>query len=134
MGVNAPSDLDLLVSQALFEYLAHHGGGQVLLFGPEGKPFWAARVPLDEREQSAFRASLSGIKRLEKEHPRPFLSRNPSGDCVAAALDDREDLVVVLFADVRTQAAAEARVAAARAELAETAARIRELSGPAPKK
>jgi hypothetical protein len=127
--VSDPSDLDVLVSRALYEHLARHGGGQILLFGPEGKPHWAARVPLDEREQRAFRAALSGIKRLEKDHPKPFMSRHPNGDCVAAALDDREDLFVVLFADLPTEDLAETRIAAARADLAKAAERIRETSG-----
>ena len=105
--------------------IARHGGGQVFLFGPEGQPFWASRLPVQRSELTLLRDALDLIERLEAQLPRPFLSSDPGGRFVVAALDTTHDLYVVRFGGP-DRVAAEARVVAIRDDLADEATVVRE--------
>jgi hypothetical protein len=48
--VNTGAGPAVLLDAVLARLLARHGGRQIFVFGAEGTPFWAARVPVDPRE------------------------------------------------------------------------------------
>ncbi len=112
----SPLTDEFLVS--LLHRIQQRLGGQVFLFGPDGDPFWAARTPLDRGELGALREALELLEATESRVPRPFVARDERGRFVVAALEKATSLYVVLFAEGPAPLAAEARVAAAREELA----------------
>ncbi|MBI2389522.1 MAG: hypothetical protein HYV09_07990 [Deltaproteobacteria bacterium] len=121
---------DAFVVGLLHQLMARHRSSQVYLFGAEGEPFWAARMPLDESEIPLLSEAIDLIQAAEAEHPKPFIARDKEGRFIVGAIDATEDLYVVLVAPDREAAAAHAwvsvdRLNEARRELAPHVAAIR---------
>lgn len=101
-------------------------GGQAFLFGPTGEPFIAMGKRVTPSELALLRSALEFIEKQEAHHPRPLLGRDPSGRFVLTALDEREDLwVVVLTFAGGNPAAAAANLADSRADFGELLEPIR---------
>lgn len=94
-----------------------HDVAQVLLFGPEGKPFYVGRPPLSERHLGVLGDALDFIEVMEERQPKPFLGRNGSGGYLVAALGGWSDFYLVAIENEATRPAAEARVATMRDEV-----------------
>jgi hypothetical protein len=107
----------VLLDAVLARLLARNGGRQIFVFGPDGAPFWAARVPVDPEEIGALERALKLIERLEATLPRPFFAYDDAHRLLVAALDARSDLYFVVLDD-RGRDATAARVAAIRLDLA----------------
>jgi hypothetical protein len=98
--------------------IARFGGRQIFLFGPTGTPFWAARAPVSEADYNRLDVALALLERTEQERPRPFFAHDAANNLVVAALDEREDLYVVVLHDEVDPAPAEMRVGVLRQEFA----------------
>lgn len=118
-------NLDAFVTGLCHRILARHGGTQIFLFGPQGEPFWAARVPVQQEELLRLSEALDLIEATEALRPKPFLARDSLKGFTIAALDDRHDLYIVLFDEGPSRPAAEARIAAVLQEMAPHAEPIR---------
>ena len=91
---------DPILDALLRRLLAKYGGRQLFLFGPEGEPFRAARVPIEPDDFELFKGALCVIEELEATRPRPFFSVDARNRFIVAALDERHDLYfVVLLGD-----------------------------------
>jgi hypothetical protein len=94
--------------------LSRHGGRQMFVFGHAGEPFWAAHVPLSPSDLAKLDHALALIESTERTRPKPFFVAEDH--LVVAALDEAADLYFVVLYEPGP-VAAEARVAAMRAEL-----------------
>lgn len=121
---------DTVLTALLQRLLSRYGGRQLFLFGPEGEPFMAARLPMEPEEFNLLNSALAMIERLESQRPRPFFALDNEHQLIVAALDEKQDLyfVVLLGHEENTSAmalsvpqlprlSAEARVASLRHEL-----------------
>jgi hypothetical protein len=109
---NAASVLNAVLGRVL----ARYGGRQIFVFGAEGSPFWAARLPVEPEELGYLERALELIERLEVTLPKPFFAFDDEYRLLVAALDAQSDLYFVVLEDSGQEAAA-ARVAAIRLEL-----------------
>ena len=115
-------DLDARVRKTL----SMLDGGQAFLFGPAGEPFIALGKRVTSAELALLRSALELIEKLDAKHPRPFVGRDPHGHFVLTALDEREDLwVVVLTFAGGNPAAAASNLADSRADFGDLLEPIR---------
>ena len=119
------TDPAVVLDAVLGRLLGHHGGRQIFVFGADGTPFWAARLPVVPEELGYLERALELIERLEANLPKPFFAFDDAYRLLVAALDARSDLYFVVLEDSGQEAAA-ARVAAIRVELAPYAPVMRE--------
>ena len=106
-------ELNAVVLRSLHSVLARYKADQIVLFGPEGEPFWVARDPISEDELRIFENAVDFLAKLESTHEKPFAARAPDGSCSVAALATDSDLFIVLI-DRDPHPHAEARVALVR--------------------
>jgi len=106
-----------VVDAILQRVLSRFAYRQVFLFGPSGDPFWAARLPVTEKELALLGAGTKLLERTEAERQRPFVALDVRRSLLVAALDEREDLYVVVLQDLSRGAPAETRVANLRSEM-----------------
>src|SRR5262245_49881390 len=104
-----------VLNAVLGRVLARHGGRQMFVFGAEGSPFWAARLPVAPEELGYLERALELIERLESTLPKPFFAFDDAYRLLVAALDVQSDLYFVVLEGSGQEAAA-ARVAAIRVE------------------
>ncbi|MHB1847146.1 MAG: hypothetical protein ACYCWW_20165 [Deltaproteobacteria bacterium] len=121
---------DAFISAVLTRVLSHVGVEQLFLFGPEGDPFWAARIPLQHADLRLLLAALDLLESTEAEHEKPFVASDPNGRFTVAAFDANEDIYVVLVNDQATGLPAEARVSLAREAIRPHVSEIRERLKP----
>ena len=106
-----PQEPTPIVDRLLRRLLAKYGGRQLFLFGPQGEPFWAARVPIEPDEFTLFKGALRVIEQLEATRPRPFFAVDPRNRFIVAALDEAHDLYfIVLLAEHEPEPEPEAAV------------------------
>jgi hypothetical protein len=111
-------DVDAFLTGLCHRILGRHGGTQIFLFGAKGEPFWAARVPVKQEELFLLSDALDLLEATEAHRPKPFLARDSLKGFTVAALDEQQDLYIVLFDEGPSRPAAEARVTAVLKELA----------------
>jgi hypothetical protein len=108
-----------LIEAVLSRMRARQQWQQIYVFGAEGEPFWAAKMPLQEWELPLFSEALDLIADVEPSRPKPFIAHDSLGRFIVGALDMREELYVVLVPPAGEAASAcEDAVARAREELA----------------
>lgn len=112
------------ITKLLHRLMSRYGGTQIFLFGPEGEPFWPARVPITQDELHLFAKALDFIERVEAELPKPFVAVDPEGRYTIALVGADFDLYVVVFVDEPDRLAAEARVYRIRDEMAPELSRL----------
>jgi hypothetical protein len=107
-----------IVDTLLRRLLARTGSRQVFLFGPEGEPFMAARLPIERAELAQLNHALDLLERMEEAHrPKPFLASDAEHGLLVAALDEQEDLYVVMLETDPEPEPVEARAAILRQEV-----------------
>lgn len=98
MRPSAPEDAESLLrslKRHLREDRLRTGADNVLLFGPEGSPFWAAKLPLDPAHLRCLERALEAIEAQAALQPRPFLGTDVEGGFSFGALE-RPELYFVL--------------------------------------
>jgi hypothetical protein len=120
----------------LTKMLARHRGSQIFVFGSTGKPYWAARSPVEPGELELLDTALDRIEEVEAHRPKPYLSHDAERRLLVAALDGKEDLYVAVLQSGRDPQASAARANLLRKDLApymeplrEEIRRAREASG-----
>lgn len=111
------SDPRAIVDAILQRVLSRFAYRQMFLFGPKGDPFWAARLPITEKELALLDAGTKLLASSEVDHARPFVAHDMRRALLVAALDDAEDLYAVVLQDLSRGSPVETRVAHLRAEM-----------------
>src|SRR5207253_1810340 len=106
-----------IVDSVLRRFMSRYGVQQLFLFGSSGEPFRAARLTVQRDEVGQLEFALDLIERMEVSRPRPFFARDSEHDLLVAALEDTEDLYVVVLGVSGEPEPVESRVALLRAEL-----------------
>ena len=99
-----------ILSAVLGGSLSGLGARQIFVFGAEGVPFWSARNPVAPNDLLQLGHALTLIESMEDARPKPFFAHSPDHDLCVAALDNEEDLYVVVLAIDPDPAHAEARL------------------------
>ena len=107
-----------IVDSLLRRFLARYGARQVFVFGSTGEPFRAGRLPVEREELVGLQHALDLIEQMEAAaRPKPFFARDVENDLLVAALEEKEDIYVVVLGASDDGEPLEARVALLRAEL-----------------
>jgi hypothetical protein len=120
------ADQASVVDALLSRLLTRHGGRQIFLFGPAGEPFWAAHLPVAERDLDLLDRGLALLAQLEASRPKPFFAHDRERRLVVAALDGAEDLYVVVLQEALDPEPAELRAALIRRDAAPDLLPLRE--------
>lgn len=111
------SDPRAIVDAILQRVLSRFAYRQMFLFGPKADPFWAARLPITEKELALLDAGTKLLASSELDHARPFVAHDMRRALLVAALDDAEDLYAVVLQDLSRGSPVETHVANLRAEM-----------------
>ncbi|MBK8212273.1 MAG: hypothetical protein IPK71_00870 [Myxococcales bacterium] len=111
------SDPRAIVDAILQRVLSRFAYRQMFLFGPTGDPFWAARLPITEKELALLDAGTKLLASAEPERARPFVAHDMRRALLVAALDADEDLYAVVLQDLSRGSPVETRVANLRSEM-----------------